>query len=133
MESLALKACLDTHAVLWALADDPRLGGRARELIATSNRVELLIPDIALLEVAYLYQKGRITDDGGLDALLGKISESFSAVPITPEIACLAVSLDLPQGDPFDRVMVATALFHGIPLLTRDRAITASGAVTCVW
>jgi PIN domain nuclease of toxin-antitoxin system len=133
MESLAVKACLDTHAVLWTLADDPRLGGRARELIATSNRADLLIPDVALLEVAYLYQKGRITDDGGLDTLLGKISESFVVVPITAKIASLAVSLDLPQGEPFDRVMVATALFHGIPLLTRDRVITASGAVTCIW
>lgn len=133
MEAFALKACLDTHAVLWSLAGDPRLGAEARKIIASSNRAELLISDIVLLEVAYLHTKGRIHDEDGLDALLSKISDFFLVVPITQKIASLAVSLDLPQGDPFDRVISATAITHGIPLLSRDRIIASSGAVQTVW
>lgn len=133
MESFVVKACLDTHAVLWSLADDPRLGANAREIIARSNRSDLVISDIVLLEVAYLHGKGRIEVEDGLDTLLKKISDSFHVVPIDREIAGLAVSLELPQGDPFDRVISATAIAHKAPLLTRDREIKKCEAVPTIW
>ena len=128
-----MKACLDTHAVLWSLAGDPRLGSQARGLIAHSKRPDLIISDIVLLEISYLSAKGRIEDADGIDALLAKVAESFRVIPISPEIARVALELDLPQGDPFDRVIAATAKTHSIPLLTRDRSITASGSVTTLW
>jgi PIN domain nuclease of toxin-antitoxin system len=133
MEPQPLKACLDTHAVLWSLADDDRLGKGAHHLISTARRTDLVISDMVLLEVSYLSAKGRIEDAGGLEVLLAKIAETFRVIPISPEIACLALSLDLPHGDPFDRVIAATAKIHEIPLLTRDRAITDSGVVEIVW
>ena len=133
MESQPVKACLDTHAVLWSMAGDTRLGKSAHRLISSAHRTELVISDIVLLEVSYLYAKGRIEDADGLEILLAKIAESFRVIPISPQIANLALSLDLPHGDPFDRVIAATAKFHGIPLLTRDRAIIDSGVVEIVW
>lgn len=128
-----MKACLDTHAALWAIADDPRLGGGARSLIAGSNRSELIVPDIVLLEASFLLAKGRIADDDGPQALLSRLSDSFRIVPINPEVAHLATSLDLPHGDPFDRVIAATAKSIGIPLLSRDRRIAESGVVETIW
>jgi PIN domain nuclease of toxin-antitoxin system len=41
--------------------------------------------------------------------------------------------LDLPQGDPFDRIIVASAIYHKLPLLTRDKNISSSGLVRTVW
>jgi PIN domain nuclease of toxin-antitoxin system len=128
-----VKACLDTHAVLWSIAGDPRLGSQARGLIAHSKRPDLIISDIVLLEISYLSAKGRIEDADGIDALLAKVAESFRVIPINPEIARAALELDLPHGDPFDRVIAATAKTHSIPLLTRDRSITASGSVATLW
>ena len=128
-----MKACLDTHAVLWSIAGDPRLGSQARGLIAHSKRPDLIISDIVLLEISYLSAKGRIEDADGIDALLAKVAESFRVIPINPEIARAALELDLPHGDPFDRVIAATAKTHSIPLLTRDRSITASGSVATLW
>ena len=128
-----MKACLDTHAVLWSIADDPRLGAKARGLITNSKKFDLIISDIVLLEISYLNAKGRIEDADGIDTLLAKVAESFRVVPISPEIARLALELDLPHGDPFDRVIAATAKAHAIPLLTRDRSITNSGTVTTLW
>jgi PIN domain nuclease of toxin-antitoxin system len=52
---------------------------------------------------------------------------------ITSEISSLAVDLDLPQGDPFDRIIVASAIYHKLPLLTRDKNISSSGLVRTVW
>ena len=133
MESQPIKACLDTHAVLWSLADDSQLGGAAHSLISTANRTELVISDIVLLEISYLSAKGRIEDTGGLDVLLEKIADSFRVIPISPEIAHVALALDLPHGDPFDRVITATVKVHKIPLLTRDRLIVGSGVVETIW
>lgn len=128
-----MKACLDTHTVLWCLADDARLGAKARKLIASSARTELGISDITLLEVSYLFSKGRIGDSGGIAPLLEKISSAFRVLPVDAEIARLALELNLPHGDPFDRVITATAKAHGVPLLTRDRSIVDSGEVKTLW
>jgi PIN domain nuclease of toxin-antitoxin system len=128
-----MKACLDTHAVLWCLAGDTQLGSNARNIISSANRTELVISDIVLLEVSYLSAKGRISDTDGLDVLLAQISDSFRVLPITAEIASLALALDFPHGDPFDRVITATAKAHKIPLLTRDRLIAQSKAVETIW
>lgn len=128
-----MTACLDTRAVLWSLAGDPKLGKKARQIISSADRLELVISDMVLLEVSYLVAKGRIESDGGIDLLLRKIADSFRVIPISPQIAKMAVELELPHGDPFDRVITATAKVCGIPLLTRDRAITDSGVVEIVW
>jgi len=106
---------------------------QARNLISRTRRTELVISDIVLLEISYLSAKGRIEDADGLEVLLGKVAESFRVLPINPEIARLALELELAQCDPFDRVIAATAKAHAIPLLTWDRMITESGVVATLW
>ncbi len=124
---------LDTHAILWALEDDPLLGAEARRLIEQAPRDHLAIADISLLEIAMLVTKGRITVSGSLVAYLGEVAARFVVLPIDSQIASEAVTLSLPHGDPFDRLIVATARRHGHALLTRDKAIQDSGLVPTVW
>lgn len=128
-----MKACLDTHAVVWSLMDDPRLGKSARALIASSTRDELIVSDMTLLETSMLISKGRLLMKHEPEFLLRKLADGFRIIPITPEIAHLAVTLKLPHGDPFDRVIAATAVHHKVPLLTRDKALKRSKAVETVW
>lgn len=128
-----MKACLDTHAVLWSLAGDARLGSRAREIIVAAKKSDLTISDIVLLEVTMLASKGRLQLSCPPLRLLSRIAEKFRVIPISPDIAALAVSLELSHGDPFDRIIVATALVEKVPLLTRDRLIADSGQVETVW
>ena len=88
---------------------------------------------VVLLEVSYLSAKGRIEDVDGVDVLLAKVAESFRVIPISSDIARLALELDLPHGGLFDRVITATAKTHAIPLLTRARSITDSGSLVTLW
>lgn len=126
-------AVLDTHAIIWSLSDDKRLGSEARKLIASAETNELAISDISFLETAILIEKERIRIAGAPESFLRKIAESFCVVPIDPVVAQDAIALPLPQSDPFDRVITATARFKRATLITKDGPITVSGLVETCW
>ena len=128
-----MRALLDTHAVIWAAEGDTRLGASAGELLRSLKAGEAVLSDITLFEIAMLAKKGRIILSVPVEEYLRAIQRNYPLLTITSEIASLAVDLDLPQGDPFDRIIVASALHHKLPLLTRDKNIFASGLVRTVW
>ncbi|MBE2286436.1 MAG: type II toxin-antitoxin system VapC family toxin [Prosthecobacter sp.] len=89
-----------------------------------------IIADISLWEVATLVKKGRITLNIELRAWFDVVTQHVEVIPITPGIAARVA--DLPEefhGDPADRLIVATALEMGVPLVTRDKKIRDSGLV----
>lgn len=128
-----MKFLLDTHAVIWAVENDPRLGNQARNLLSTASGEDVAISDISLLEISMLHQKGRLSVKSSVKQYLRALQEQFVVLSIEADIAAEAMTLDLEQGDPFDRVLVATARTYHIPLLTRDRQICQSGLVSTFW
>jgi PIN domain nuclease of toxin-antitoxin system len=48
---------VDTHALVWFLTDDPKLGSQAREALSLREGVEIVIPIIVLFEFSYLQKK----------------------------------------------------------------------------
>jgi len=128
-----VRALLDTHAVLWAAEGDRRLGAAAAAVLLACKIGEAVVSDITLLEIAMLVKRGRVELSVPVKEYLRGIQRNYPPLPITAEIAVLALDLELPHGDPFDRTIVATAGYHGLPLLTRDRNITASGLVKVLW
>ena len=128
-----MRALLDTHAVLWAAEGDVRLGRAAATLLRTLKTGEAVISDITLLEIAMLVQKGRIRLGVSTREYLRGIQRNYPTLAMNAEVAVLAMDLELPHGDPFDRVIVATAKHHELPLLTRDRNISESGLIQAVW
>lgn len=128
-----MKYLLDTHSVLWASEADPRLGPAATAVLQQCNAGEAVISGITLLEIAMLAQKERIRLAVPLKRYLLDVQQHYPLLPIEAQIASEAFALPMPQADPFDRVIVATARYHALPLITRDQAITASGLVEVVW
>lgn len=123
---------LDTHVLVWALVDDPRLGAQARAAIdEAAGQGGVLVCAITPWEIAMLVQKGRLTlgrDVGEwLEAALAL--PSLRLAPLEPAVAVDSVRLPGTQHpDPADRMIIATARHLGVPLLTADRAILDYGA-----
>ena len=128
-----LKYLLDTHALLWAATDEDRLSNTAARAIATTSYEQLAISDVTLQEIGLLLHSGRITFQGSPTAVLGKVLNYVSVLPITLEIAVAAPALALPHGDQFDRIIAATAKAHRLPLITKDANITDAAVVETVW
>lgn len=127
---------LDTHVVVWLAFDPSQLSKNARAAIndARQKGEGLAISDITLLELATLSNKGRIRLNISLESFLAEVEARFIVLPITGR-ACVRV-LALPKAypkDPADRIIGATALVEGLPLLTADQNIRRSRALHTIW
>lgn len=124
---------LDTHAWIWWMDHDPRLGSRyLHALDALPNESRPAISDISLWEVATLLERGRVRFDIPFDEWLQAAAHprTVCVLPITPAVAAEIASLPPSfQRDPADRVIVATSRVFKMPLLTRDRLILRSRLV----
>lgn len=124
---------LDTHAWIWWVHGDERLGrGTLAALDALPRDRRPAISAISLWEVATLVERGRLALPERLDRWLEKAADSRSVhiVPVTPAIA--ADVADLPSTfhrDPADRLIVSTCRVLGHPLVSHDRAILDAGLV----
>ncbi len=128
-----LKYLLDTHAFLWAAADETRLSNKAARAVATTPYEQLAISDVTLQETGLLLHSGRITFSGTPSRVLGMMLEHVTVLPISLEVALNAPSLALPHGDQFDRIITATARIHRLTLITKDANIADSGVVPTLW
>ena len=128
-----LKYLLDTHAFLWAATDEDRLGATSARAILLTPYEQLAISDVSLQEIGLLLHLRRISFNGSPATVLGYLLNYVSVLPITLEIAIAAPALAMPHGDQFDRIIVATAKVHRLPLITKDGNITDASLVATIW
>lgn len=124
---------LDTHAWIWWVDQDRRLGAAA---IAALDQLPVdqrpFLSDISLWEVATLVERGRLELDVPLSEWLDAAAHprSVRLLPISPAIAAgIAALPGTFHRDPADRVIVATSRVMGLPLLTHDTRIIRSRLV----
>ena len=125
---------LDTHAWIWWVDQDARLGAKTIAVLDSLSRDQRpFLCDISLWEVAMLVERGRIELDLPLGEWLDAAAHprSVQIVSITQRIAVAVAGLpDSFHRDPADRLIVATSRALGIPVLSHDRLINRSRLVT---
>ncbi len=123
-----MKLLLDTHLLLWAAGDSKRLSVKARKLLGDVNN-DLLFSAASLWEIVIKRGLGRA--DFSVDARLlrrGLLDNGYLELPIRSEHVVAIDSLPPIHKDPFDRLLVATAIAEGITLLTVDPLVVKYGA-----
>jgi PIN domain nuclease of toxin-antitoxin system len=126
---------LDTHVLLWAIADSKKLSRAADAAIRRSSQADgVAMSAISLWELAFLVARGRIRSYGTVESSVNRLIEGVTIKPITPEIATLAAQFpdDYPR-DPADRLIGATARAEGLALVTRDEGIRKSPLLKTIW
>lgn len=112
---------LDTHALLWWLADSPRLASGARKAIADADAVH--VSAATAWEIGIKKSRGKLRFDGDLEEQLSL--NGFRPLPITLRHAWTAAHLPTHHHDPFDRMLVAQTMMESLTLMTSDPAIEA--------
>jgi PIN domain nuclease of toxin-antitoxin system len=132
-----MPAVLDTHAAIWFLLDSTKLSESVYMLIdgAAASGAPTYISAVSLVEVVYLVERGRIQANAfaTFASELDSHNPAFTVVPLDAQVATAlkriprSVVPDMP-----DRIIAATALHLGLPLVTRDRRLQSAGIQT-VW
>lgn len=129
----------DTATIVWWLSGDPHLSDHAATLLQAADESDgIYVSAITLVDLWYATHKraDAISTDqlAAFDAVLADPDINIHAMPVTEEIAQLARQPsrdDLP--DPFDRLILATATAHGLPLVSPDQTLRDLAAHPAVW
>ncbi len=132
-----MSAVLDTHAAIWYVFARKRLSEDALSFIRSSvdKGRPVFVSAISIVEAIYLIERGRVPFEA-IQRLESGLKDPVSGLLVTPVDEAVAQAVyriprdvvpDLP-----DRIIAATALHLGLPLVTRDRRLQDAGIRT-IW
>lgn len=114
---------LDTHLLLWAVAEPRKLPAAARRRI---EEADVFVSAASLWEVSIKAALGKLTADPA--ELLAEIEPAgFTLLPITGEHSAAVAKLPAVHADPFDRMLVAQAKTEPLLLVTNDAVLAGYG------
>jgi PIN domain nuclease of toxin-antitoxin system len=136
---MADKYILDTHALIWFVEGNKKLGESAKTIIAAPNS-RMVLPLIALAEAALIIERGRTT--------IPDVSSFLTRVYTDTRIEIFPLTLDVfersltPEGlripELHDRFIVSTGLHlqdlgDTVEIITKDQAITEAAVLHTIW
>jgi len=137
VETVTRVAVTDSHALIWyAMGPGRRLGRIARSLFARAERGEgtIYVPTLVLVEIAEAIRGGGLRFDGGFSRWLNGLLSSghFVAADLDADVVIRAEGLYAIR-ERGDRLIAATAVHLGCPLISRDPALSRVPSLTTVW
>lgn len=108
---------LDTHVLLWWLDDNPILLTNAKEAIADGSNI-VFVSAATIWEIKIKHTLGKLEVPVNFREVLEQ--QSFAMLSITADHAHLIGELPPHHRDPFDRMLIAQAMFEHFTLVTRD-------------
>lgn len=125
---------LDTCALLTLQSGGKTFSPTTRALLDTTN-TRTFVSAITAFEIGQKYAAGKLhmTQEPAawFDAMVSFYM--LDVLPITATIALRATTLPQIHRDPFDRIIIATALEHSLTILTSDRIIPTYPTVNTIW
>jgi PIN domain nuclease of toxin-antitoxin system len=126
---------LDTHALLWWALDPDRLSPTASEHCERMEAVGGYASSISLWEIGIKVKRGHLDLGITVEELARRIEQGavVELLPVDVTTWLKSVELVWTHRDPADRVIVATALLRGLPLLTKDQVLHEFAEVETIW
>ncbi len=128
---------LDTHAWVWFISNPELLSKRAKRYVdAAVEEKAVMISSISVWEVALLIAKKRLILTLELNDWIAKseMLPFFKFIPVDNSVAIKSVNLPQPlHSDPADRIIIATAISLGAPIVTKDEKILNYSQVQTIW
>jgi PIN domain nuclease of toxin-antitoxin system len=118
---------LDTHVWVWHVIGSTRLPPSLRSVIDEASG-DLWLSPISVWEIGMLHERGRVELAGGPRAWVNQAMARFplAEASLTREVSLRSHELALSHRDPADRLLAATALTHGLTLMTLDERLLSA-------
>ncbi len=115
-----MKALLDTHTFLWAIAQEEKLSRRAQQIYTGST--DLWLSVVSVWEILIKVQAGRLPlpEPAGPYLVKKLAKDKIEVLPVTLNHVLRTESLPLHHRDPFDRLLIAQSMEEGWPIITAD-------------
>lgn len=128
---------LDTHALVWWVAEPAKLSARARRAAKTGAAGKgLAVSAISIFEISTLVRRGRLELGVEPDRWLAALRSlpELLIEPVSADVAWEAGALEaaLP-GDPADRIIAATARALHARLITADAKLRSASVIETIW
>ena len=129
---------LDTHALVWWVAEPKRIPAKARRGIdaAVKANQAIAVSSITVWEIAMLVARKRLAFTIDADAWIESVEALpfLTFLPVDNRVAVRSVQLEgFPHRDPADRLIVATALGVGATVVTADSRLRSYKPITTLW
>ncbi len=124
----------DTHALLWWFIDSPKISSKASEIFKKGEKGEcvIFIPSIVIAEALSIFDKKRISFD--FKKLFKKINASENFVLIALDYHILQKMFDLKEiPELHDKIIVSTAKYLNLPIITKDKHLQSIKSIITVW
>jgi PIN domain nuclease of toxin-antitoxin system len=119
-----MKYLLDTCTLLWHLQASDKQPENIKNLLFNEPKRNLYVSVISIYEVAIKYSIGKLDFSGGVKELIRKIHQGkISIIEIKKEYAEIFENLPFIHKEPFDRMIIATAKYENMTILTADTKI----------
>lgn len=116
-----MKILIDTHALLWFLQGDSRLSATARTVIESTSNIKVL-SDASIWEMSLKQSLGKLKLAEPFESRLVAALErnAIEQLPLTRPHLFAINRLPFHHRDPFDRLIIATAMVENLPIVTQD-------------
>jgi PIN domain nuclease of toxin-antitoxin system len=127
---------IDTHILIWDQLDPNRISRKARKAIDLAEKKhQIILCEISLWEISILMKKRRLVMDMSYLEFIEEVlqTKNYHLQGMNAEIAFLGSEIDLDTKDPADRIIAATSIVLGLPLISADQFMLQSADIKTIW